>query len=650
MGKSVENWVLSRRLQITIDAFICVTSFVVAHLLRFDGWPPGMDKDRLLLLIPYLLVARVGVNYLMGLYRRVWRYISIQDGIHLAGSVGIVSMVMLAIRLVFANQIRILTVPISIVFMDFLLTVAGMLVARLSWRITVENASRVQRSAEGRPLRTLLVGAGDAGVMALREIVRRTDLGLKVIGFLDDNPNKLGTVIQGVPVLGPTANLEQVITTQRVDQIIITIANARRRTIRRIIDLCNRTGLPVKIIPALFEILGNQVTVSNVRGVEIEDLLGRESIDIDHWLEGNRAVYRGKRILVTGAGGSIGRELCRQLLILEPESIIILDKDENAVFEAERDLQLQLLAGRTRGLTVNIVPLIGDLRFEGQLRRSFERHTPQIVFHAAAHKHVPLMEVNSAEAVLNNVIGTVKLLDVVAITGVERCVMVSTDKAVNPTNIMGATKRVAELMFQARALEAERAGLATSYSCVRFGNVLGSRGSVIPIFREQIRQGGPLTVTDPDVERYFMTIPEAAQLIIQAGAMGRRGEIFLLDMGEPVRLVDLARDMIQLSGLTPGEDIEIKFTGLRPGEKLREELLIAEEGAQTTSFEKIFIAPPLQYDFQYLNQAVAQLDQAATDGRDDQIYAIFSTMGIGFNPGNPPQEQASQLLIMNRSV
>jgi FlaA1/EpsC-like NDP-sugar epimerase len=562
LRQPVQNWVLSRRVQILIDGLICASSFIIAHLLRFDGWPPGMDNDRLLLLLPYLLVARIGVNHLMGLYRRVWRYISIQDSIHLAYSVGIVSLVMLAIRLIFANQIRILTVPISIVIIDLLLTVSGMLVARLSWRITVEKANRISRRTTGMQSRTLLIGAGDAGIMALREIVRREDLGLRVVGFLDDNPNKSGTVIQGVPVLGTTADLGQVVHRVGVEQIIITIANARRRTIRRIIDLCDGTGLPVRIIPALYEILGNRVTVSNVRGVEIEDLLGRDSINIDEWLEGNRAVYRGKRILVTGAGGSIGRELCRQLLILEPARIIILDKDENSVFEAERDLLAQS-RGDQAALVTEIVPVIGDLRFAGQLGRVFERHQPQIVFHAAAHKHVPLMECNSSEAVLNNIIGTARLLEAAAAGRVERCVMVSTDKAVNPTNIMGATKRVAELMFQAEARRSMREGLPTSYSCVRFGNVLGSRGSVIPIFREQIRRGGPVTVTHAEVERYFMTIPEAAQLIIQAGALGRKGEIYLLDMGEPVRVVDLARDMIHLSGLTPGEDIDIQFTGLR---------------------------------------------------------------------------------------
>ncbi len=634
LRQPVQNWVLSRRTQILIDGMICASSFIIAHLLRFDGWPPGMDNDRLLLLLPYLLVARIGVNYLLGLYRRVWRYISIHDSFHLAWSVGIVSLVMLSIRLIFANQIRILTVPISIVIMDFLLTVSGMLVARLSWRITVEKANRVRRQTDGMQSRTLLIGAGDAGIMALREIVRREDLGLRVIGFLDDNPNKRGTVIQGVSVLGTTSDLAQVVRREGVEQIIITIANVRRRTIRRIIDLCDGTGLPVRIIPALYEILGDRVTVSNVRGVEIEDLLGRDSVNIDDWLEGNRAVYRGKRILVTGAGGSIGRELSRQLMILEPAQIIILDKDENSVFEAERELLGRIRSDQTDPGAL-IIPVISDLRFSGQLGLVFERYQPQIVFHAAAHKHVPLMESNSCEAVLNNIIGTSRLLDAAAAAQVERCVMVSTDKAVNPTNIMGATKRVAELMFQSQARRSQREGLPTSYSCVRFGNVLGSRGSVIPIFREQIRSGGPVTVTHPEVERYFMTIPEAAQLIIQAGALGRKGEIYLLDMGEPVRVVDLARDMIHLSGLTPGEDIDIKFTGLRPGEKLKEELLIAEEGAQTTIYEKIFIAPPLEYDFEQLAGYLMELGQAAESGAEAEIQTIFTRMGIGFRPGNP---------------
>jgi FlaA1/EpsC-like NDP-sugar epimerase len=320
--------------------------------------------------------------------------------------------------------------------------------------------------------------------------------------------------------------------------------------------------------------------------------------------------------------------LCRQIATLNPASIILLDKDENSIFEAELELR-----SHCSGKNVEIIPIICDLRIAARLRNVFDQRRPQVVFHAAAHKHVPLLESNASEAVLNNIVGTVRLLECAENFAIERCVMVSTDKAVNPTNIMGATKRVSELLFQAQAMKLNAdPNLPPYYSCVRFGNVLNSRGSVVPIFREQIKNGRSVTVTHPDVERYFMTIPEAAQLIIQAGALGQRGEIFLLDMGEPVKVVDLAKDMIRLSGLTLGEDIDIEFTGLRPGEKLKEELLIAEEGAQTTRYEKIFVAPPLQYDFRRLDQWVKMLTEAAEANDEVSIYKIFSEMEIGFRP------------------
>lgn len=618
----VKNYMLSRRVQMAIDAVIAAASFIFAHILRFDGWPPGVENDRIFLLLPYLILARLGVNFLMGLYRRVWRYVSIPDGVHLAVSVGISSLVLLMMRLSLTGVYPLLTVPISIIIIDFLLTTSLMLCARLFWRITCENAARARTQHIGVNSRTLLVGAGDAGIMAVREILRRRDLGLEVHGFLDDDPSKHNTLIQGVPVLGRPSDLPLIVASHQIDQVVITIANARRKTIRRIVDLCEEARVPVKIIPTLYEILGNHVTVSNVRPVEIEDLLGRDSIDVEAWLEASQSSYVGKRVLVTGAGGSIGRELCRQLATLDPASIILLDKDENSIFEAERDLKAVF---GTKGIEIH--PVICDLRSSARLYQVFKRHRPQVVFHAAAHKHVPLLEYNAAEAVLNNIVGSTRLLEAASIFNVERCVMVSTDKAVNPTSIMGATKRVAELLFQAQAV---RPG--GHYSCVRFGNVLGSRGSVVPIFREQIRNGGTITITAPDVERYFMTIPEAAQLIIQAGALGQRGEIFLLDMGDPVKVVDLARDMIRLSGLTLGEDVDIQFTGLRPGEKLKEELLIAEEGAQTTRYEKIFVAPPLKYDFERLEDFVARLAAASEDGDEDAIHDIFLNMGIGFQP------------------
>jgi FlaA1/EpsC-like NDP-sugar epimerase len=643
----VQNYMLSRSTQMALDALIVLVAFVLAHVLRFDGWPPGVSAQRMILALPYVVMLHLIMNNLMGLYRRIWRYVSIPDAVHLTCSVGVISITMLVVRLLVNDSQSMWAFPIGIITIKFLLATVGMLGARLLWRVVCENAARAKTQTNRVKLRTVLVGAGDAGIMTAREIMRRRDLGFHVRGFVDDDPNKLKTVIQGVQVLGTTSALPEIVREHNIDQVIITMANARRKTVRRILDLCEEAEVPVKIIPGLYEILGNQVTVSNVRAVEIEDLLGRDTIDVQAWLDASQSSYIGRRVLITGAGGSIGRELCRQIATLNPASIILLDKDENSVFEAERELRVACQTNANN--KIEIVPAICDLRVMTRMRQVFAKHRPQVVFHAAAHKHVPLMESNVAEAVFNNIVGSRALLDCAAEFEVERCVMVSTDKAVNPTNIMGATKRVSELLFQAQAVRLNAKPAAKSsgyrhYSCVRFGNVLGSRGSVVPIFREQIKNGGPVTITHPDVERYFMTIPEAAQLIIQAGALGRRGEIFLLDMGEPVKVVELAKDMIRLSGLTIGEDVDIEFTGLRPGEKMKEELLIAEEGAETTLYEKIFVAPPLQYDFTRLEGWVAQLTAAAEAGDEDAIFETFFAMGIGFQPARWPTQRKPKAL------
>jgi FlaA1/EpsC-like NDP-sugar epimerase len=645
----VTNYILSRQFQIVIDGLVAVCSFCLAHVLRFDGLPPGEDAQRLLFLLPYLLAARLFVNYYTGIYKRIWRYVSISDATQLANTVGVISAVLLALRLLFEEVNPLLTVPIGIIVIDFVLTTCGMLGARLLWRVACENASRVKARRATRQQRALLVGAGDAGVMAAREIARRPDLGLRVCGFVDDDAAKSNTIIQGVKVLGKTAELPRLVEQMQIDEVVITIASAQRKTLRQILELCEAVKVPVRIIPGLYEIIGKHVTISNVRPVEIEDLLGRDTIDVDAWLAVSQGSYGGRRILVTGAGGSIGRELCRQLSLLRPASIILLDKDENSVFEAERELRAALELSGNRA--VEVVPVICDLRMAQRLHNVFAKHLPQVVFHAAAHKHVPLMESNAAEAVLNNICGAQRLLEVCARFNVQRCVLVSSDKAVNPTNIMGATKRVAELLFQKQALWLSG---GRQYSCVRFGNVLGSRGSVVPIFREQIKNGGPITLTHPEIERYFMTIPEAAQLIVQAGTLGKRGEIFVLDMGEPVKLLDLAKDMIRLSGLALGEDIDLVFTGLRPGEKLKEELLIAEEGTQTTMHEKIFVAPPLQYDFNRLDDEVERLVAAAERGDEHELYRLFTAMGIGFRSSHwkpalkPPPPAATEYVLVSR--
>jgi FlaA1/EpsC-like NDP-sugar epimerase len=617
---------LSRGAQLAVDASIAGLALILAHTVRFDGWPPYREAARMFLILPYVAAGRVIANYFTGNYRRIWRYASLADAARMAASAGTISAILLVARLAFEGQQPYLTLPIGIIVIDYLLATSGMLGIRLLRRVSYESTKRTRAQAPGNRQRALLAGAGSAGVMTVREISRRPDLGIELCGFVDDDRSKRNTVIYDVPILGTTSDLPDLIESHKIDLVIITMGHASRKTIRHVVDMCETAGVPVKTIPALYEILENRVTISTLRAVEIEDLLGRESIDVSAWLESSKQTYFGKRVMVTGAGGSIGRILCQQLAYLEPSAIIMLDKDENAMFESMIDTMAAATGKGTR-----VYPVICDLRIDQRLKQSFERYQPHVVFHAAAHKHVPLMEENTSEAVLNNVVGTYKLLSACDEHAVERCVMVSTDKAVNPTSIMGATKRVSELMFQAKAVKRPR---RSRYSCVRFGNVLGSRGSVVPTFREQIKKGGPVTITHPDMIRYFMTIPEAAQLIIQAGALGEKGEIFLLDMGEPVRVMDLAKDMIRLSGLTVGEDIEIEITGLRPGEKMREELLIAEEGARATLYDKIFVAPPLEYNLARLYFWVEQLTEAAYEGDDKTILEIFSLMGIGFRSDN----------------
>lgn len=618
----VGKFLLHRRTQMLIDALVAMLALVVSYLLRFDGWPPPAFYRGMILMLPFMALGRVAANYSLGIYQRIWRYASINDAIRLLASGIIVSALLLLFRVLFVNISLTLTLPLGVILMDYLLVSLGMLSIRILRRLTYEGARKMSRQEPRERQRVMLVGAGDAGIMTVKEIFRRPDLGIEVCGFVDDDPKKQRSIIQGVRVLGGIAQLDDLIREREINHVIISMASASRKTIRGILDLCEAAGVSVKIIPGLYEILGDHVTVSDIRPVEIEDLLGRDTIDLNSWFAATEDVYAGRRILVTGAGGSIGQELCRQLVALNPAAIFLLDKDENSIFEAEQELK-EVIAGRD----VDLQPIICDVRSDRRLAKIFEKFNPHVVFHAAAHKHVPLMEQNSCEAVLNNVIGTATLLEMCARHHTQQCVMVSTDKAVNPTSVMGATKRVSELLFQAQAAKYNG---SYQYSCVRFGNVLGSRGSVVPRFREQIKRGGPVTITHPDMVRYFMTIPEAAQLIIQAGALGRNGEIFLLDMGEPVKVFDLARDMIRLSGLKLGEDIEIVFTGVRPGEKMKEQLLIAEEGAESTQYKKIFVAPSLKYDFAQLEFEVGMLGNAANEGNEGAIYEIFAEMNIGF--------------------
>jgi FlaA1/EpsC-like NDP-sugar epimerase len=446
---------------------------------------------------------------------------------------------------------------------------------RATRRIYGETLERKQRSGGRKRERVLLLGAGQAGVVVAREIASRPDLGLQAVGFLDDDHLKVGMHIGGLPVLGRIDQIAEIAERKRVRRVLITIANAPGSQIRAITMRCRDAGLETKIIPGIYEIVGDRVNLSRIREVAIEDLLGREQVQLDE--DELNASIRGAVVMVTGAGGSIGSELCRQVCRYAPARLVLVERFENALFEIHREL----IAAYP---DLAIDPQIGDVTDARRMTQVFGDARPSIVFHAAAHKHVPMMECNPGEAVKNNVGGTRLVAELSDRLGVDRFVLISTDKAVNPTSVMGATKRVAEIYTQALALRSQ-----TRFVTVRFGNVLGSNGSVIPIFKQQIAAGGPVTVTHPDMQRYFMTIPEASQLVLQAGAMGHGGEIFILDMGEPVKIVDLARDLITLSGFRPDEDIEIKFNGVRPGEKLFEQLATDAEHADKTKHPKIFI-------------------------------------------------------------
>lgn len=614
---------LKRSSQVLIDILIFAFSWVAAYFVRFEGPPAGAYLDQMLLLAFYIVAARALLFYVFSIYSIVWRYISIRDAMALLKAAAPLTVLFLAARFLAPAKLHILRVPVSIIAIEFLMVLLGTAGVRMVRRLVAESGDRerlVKKNGD-KPRSVLLIGAGDAGNLVVKELQRRTDLGMNVVGFVDDDPEKRGKNIQGVRVLGDTARIPQIAQAHAVNEAVITIANASSKDIRRIVEICQGAGIKVKIVPGLFEMLDEKITITKVREVNIEDLLGRSVFQMEKHLPEVSKAYRGKRILVTGAGGSIGSELCRQLVAMGPREIVLLDKDENSIFEIDSDLNG---TGGDGGHKVVIHPVISNIKNAERLRHLFERYRPEIVFHAAAHKHVPLMELNVAEAILNNILGTKNVVEAALATGVEKFIFISTDKAVNPTSVMGATKKIGEAIVQAAAK-----GSPTKFSCVRFGNVLGSRGSVVPLFQKQIARGGPVTVTHPEVRRYFMSIAEAVHLIIQSGTLGENGEIFVLDMGQPIKIVDMVKALVRLSGHEEG-DIEIKFIGMRPGEKMYEEILIEEERTQATKFEKIFIAPPVEA---VNGEAAAALDgliEAAIAGDAEGIIKRLAGMGIGY--------------------
>ena len=484
---------------------------------------------------------------------------------------------LLLLRLALPDSLQTMRVPLSVLLIDAALAGAGIVGVRVLRRAAFESERHARRHrAQSGPRRAvLLIGAGHAGVMAVNELHGRGDCHLEVKGFLDDDPVRRNAVIAGIPVIGSTDDLPRLVPELGIDHVIITIADAKAEQLRRILAVCRSIPVHAQITPGFHDVIQGRVKISHFRDVRPEELLERDPVRLDH---SNVARFvGGKVVMVTGAGGSIGSELARQIARFAPAKLLLVERSEPALFEIDREL---------RGLWPNLelLPLIGDVGDAGRMRTILKAHHPQVITHAAAHKHVPLMESNAAEAIKNNVFGTLTLGELAGQCGVEAFVMISTDKAVRPSSVMGASKRVAELVVQDLGRR-----YPTRYVAVRFGNVLGSAGSVIPIFREQIARGGPVTITHPDMKRYFMTIPEAALLVLEAGAMGQGGEIFVLDMGQPVRVLDMAKRLIELAGHGPEQEIEIVFTGLRPGEKLFEELETSDEAIAKTRHPKVFI-------------------------------------------------------------
>jgi FlaA1/EpsC-like NDP-sugar epimerase len=571
----------TRTSQFLIDISVLMLAFFLAMLVRFDWEVPSVMFRQLVIVLPYVVVLQYAFLSGFGITRFSWRYISLRDAVRIFGAIASVTALLVALRFLsplFVDRFplaRYGIVPLGVLLGDFVLSFIGIAGVRALRRILGEHVTSKQYEREEAPLTpTLLVGAGQGGVLIAQEIARRPDLGILPVAFVDDDPVKQGAVIHGIKVRGTSADLRRLAQRHGAKQALITISNAPGSAIRRIADACKGAGLTVKIVPGAYEIVGGRVNLSRIREVAIEDLLRREPVKLG--TESVAGIVCGHSVLVTGAGGSIGSELCRQVAACRPSRLVLVERSENNLFEIHSEL-----CGRFAD--VEVVPCVADITDVPRITSVFREHRPLVVFHAAAYKHVPMMEWNPAEAVKNNILGTQVVADLADSLAVERFVMISTDKAVNPTSVMGATKRAAELYVQALSRQS-----ATHFVTVRFGNVLGSAGSVIPIFRRQIQDGGPITVTHPDMTRYFMTIPEAVQLVLQAAALSSGGETFILDMGQPVRIIDLAHDLIRLSGLEPDKDIEIRYTGIRPGEKLFEELSTVGEGIQRTTHPKIF--------------------------------------------------------------
>jgi FlaA1/EpsC-like NDP-sugar epimerase len=606
---------LSKRLQFILDLVILLGAFLLAYLLRFDFEIPRRYLTPFLSQISYVVLLQFSALALAGVYSFIWRYIGLAEVKTFIFALGCAAVPVFLLRLALPERYGIWQVPLSITLADSILAFVGVMGLRVLRRALYERYEKKHRSIETAGIErkpVLLVGAGRAGVLAVKEILSRGNTDLEIMGFVDDEPTKQRSVISRVKVLGTTADLPRLVRQLNIDHVVITIAKASREEILRIVKKCEEIPIKVRIIPGLYEIIEGRVEISRIRDVQIEDLLGREAVKLD--LDLIEEELTGKTVIVTGAGGSIGSELARQVLRFSPAKLLLLERAEFALFNIDRSLREHINGSA-------VIPLVADVGDETRLRSIFESYRPEVVIHAAAHKHVSLMESNPAEAIKNNVLNTRLLASLTAEFKAEAFVLISTDKAVRPTSIMGASKRLAELVVQ------DIGRLCTTRMvAVRFGNVIGSNGSAVPIFQEQIRQGGPLTITDKRMKRYFMTIPEAAQLVLQASALGRGGEVFILHMGEPVSIMELAETLIMLSGLKPHQDIKIVETGMRPGEKLYEELRFETEETLPTSHAKIFINKIATLESEVIRIALARLAELVNQKNEHELRRFLGEL------------------------
>lgn len=573
-----------------VDIILVNLSYIIAYYLRFNFKVPNnqftiYEQNAVIITFIYLLIF-----FLFKLYKSLWSYASIDEFMLVIVACAISNLLTIMYGIIIKGRL-----PFSISLIAGIIGIVFIGGFRMSFRIYKRYMFIIDKNEYKNPKRIMVIGAGSAGTMLVKEMKQRKDLGYNPVALIDDDKYKMGKRIAGVEVKGSRDSIEKVCKEMHVDEILIAIACLDAANKKSIIDICKNTGCKVRIMPAICEIIDGQATLSKIRDISMEDLLGREPVKLD--MEGISEYITGRKIMITGGGGSIGSELCRQIINFNPKEIVIVDNYENNEYELQQEL-------KRKKIKVDIKFVIASVRDRNRLEQIFEKFKPELVFHAAAHKHVPLMEDNPGEAVKNNIFGTLNLAECADKYKIKKFVMISTDKAVNPTNIMGATKRVCEMIVQSMDKKSE-----TQFVAVRFGNVLGSNGSVVPLFMKQIKEGGPLTVTHKEINRFFMTIPEAAQLVLQAGVFAKGGEIFVLDMESPVKIYDLACDLIRLSGLEPHKDIKIEFIGLRPGEKLYEEVLTEEEGLSQTPHNKIYIGKPTFSDFDSLKEKIEKMKQ-----------------------------------------